>query len=100
MIAIEIRVNGKLKATCGIDGLRQLLATVVARRTSADDAPFAYLVECMGVRPRDSDTNEVLKWATTKIALGDEVSLKVVETKQAEAPIDRQNISAHPPTDN
>jgi hypothetical protein len=100
MIAIEIRVNGKLAATCGIDGLRQLLAMVAARRPRADDAPFAYLVECMGVRPHTSSTNEVLKWAPTKIALGDEVSLKFIEVKQAEAPIDRQDVPAHPPAIN
>lgn len=100
MIAIEIRVNGKLEATCGADDLRQLMATLAARRSRGSNAGFTYVVECMGVRPRDSSTDEVLKWLSTRIAVGDEVSLKVVETAQAQAPIDRQEISAHAANDN
>ena len=61
---------------------------------------FGYVIECMGVRPVDSSTNEVLKWVSTRIALGDEVSLKFVDAAQAEAPIDRQAIPAQAPSDN
>jgi hypothetical protein len=100
MVTIEIRVNGKLKATCGADGLRQLIATVAARRSRAPDAEFSYVVECMGVRPRNSTTDEVLKWVSTRIALGDEVSFKIIEATQAQEPIDRQDIPAHAPSDN
>jgi len=30
MIAIEVRINGKLEATCGVDGFRELIAVVAA----------------------------------------------------------------------
>jgi hypothetical protein len=93
MIAIEIRVNGKLEATCGDDGLRQLVAMVAARRRTAD-AEFKYVVECMGVRPKNSSTEEVLRWVNTRLALGDEVSFKVIEVAEAQAPFDRQDIAA------
>jgi len=100
MVAIEIRVNGELKATCGAEGMRQLLAMVAARRPRSGGAAYAYVIGCMGVRPKDSSTDEVLKWLNTRIALGDEVSFKFVEVAQAEEPIDRQDISAHAPSDN
>ena len=100
MIAIEIRVNGKLKATCGVDALQQLMGVLRARRPKEVDAGFSYVIECMGVRPLSNDTNEVLKWASSRVALGDEVSFKVVEVKKADAPVDRQAISAHAPSDN
>ena len=100
MVAMEIRVNGKLKATCGADGLRQLVAMVAARRSKSADAGLRYVIECMGVCPGNATTDEVLKWVNTRIALGDEVSFKFVEVAQAQDPIDRQNIPAHAPNDN
>ncbi|SRR6266480_975671 len=100
MIAIEIRINGKLEATCGADDLRQLMALVAARRPRGAESGYAFVVECMGVRPKSSDTDEVLKWLNTRIALGDEVSFKFVESAKAQAPIDRQDISADAPSDN
>lgn len=95
MIAIEIRVNGKLVATCGADDVRNISAMVSARRNK-DNATgdFAYVLECMGVRPKSSSTEEVLKWVGTRIALGDDVSIRVVEVSQAQEPIDRQDIPA------
>ena len=100
MIAIEIRVNGKLKATCGADDIRQLVALVAARRPKSEAAGYACLIECTGVRPKDASTDEVLKWLNIKIALGDEVSFRVVEAAQAQGPVDSQDIPAYGPTDN
>jgi len=100
MVAIEIRVNGKLKATCGADDLRQLLAMVAARRPRSGRDDYSYVIECMGVRPKNSSTEEVLKWVNTRIALGDEVSFRFVEAANADAPIDSQDIPANAHSDN
>jgi len=100
MIAIEIRVNGELKATCGAEDVFHVAAMVSARRPKQTDSNYAYAVECMGVRPKNSSTEEVLKWLNTRIALGDEVSLRLVEVAKANEPIDRQDISANAPSDN
>lgn len=100
MVAIEIRVNGELKATCGADGMSQLLAMVAARQPKAKGAGYNYVIECMGVRPKNSSTDEVLKWLNTRIAFGDEISFKFVDAAQAQEPIDRQEISAHAPSGN
>lgn len=92
MIAIEIRLNGELKATCGADDLRQLVAMLSARQSETQAGEFEYSVECMGVRPKTQRTEEVLRWVNARIALGDEVCLKVVETTEAQEPYDSQDI--------
>jgi len=100
MIAIQIRVNGKLVATCGTEPLRQVAAMVAARRPGAVAGPgSAYAGECMSVRSGDPGTDEVLKWVSTRIAFGDEVSLKFVAAPQAQVPNDRQDLPARPRSD-
>jgi hypothetical protein len=71
MTAIQIRVNGKLVATCGAGALRQLVAMLAERG---------------GLYPPDPSTDEVLAWVTSRIAFGDEVSLKYVDVAQGAAP--------------
>jgi hypothetical protein len=100
MTAIEIRVNGKLIATCGTADMRGLAAMVSAGKPRRGESPFAYFVECHGVRPKDAQTDEVLKWLKTAIKPGDEVSLKIVEATEVDQPVDRQEISTHAPDDN
>jgi hypothetical protein len=90
MTAIEVRINGKLEATCGAEVLDQLVAMVAARQSKDTTV---YVVECMGVRPKSATTEEVLRWLNTRISVGDEVSFKFVETGNASAPFDSQEIS-------
>ena len=95
MIAIEIRLNGELKATCGAENLRQLVAMMMALRPRDRPSQIQYSVECMGVQPKSQDTEEVLRWLNVRIALGDEVSFKFVEVAEAQPPIDSQDIQLH-----
>jgi hypothetical protein len=90
MIAIEIRHNGELKATCGLDEFRQLTAmlSVSSNGTSEPDCD----VECMGLRAKDEDTDEIVRWVKKRVAIGDEVSFKVVETNTSQEPFDSQII--------
>jgi hypothetical protein len=67
MTAIEVRINGKLEATCGAETLRQLVAMIAARK-SKDGTKTSYVVECMGVRPKNATTEEVLRWLNTRIS--------------------------------
>lgn len=98
MIVIEIRLNGELKATCGSDSVRQLAALVRVTNPSVSDNTAAEecVVECSGIRSHDADNDEVLKWVSARIRLGDEVSLRVVQSTKAHEPIDRQLIPARP----
>ena len=94
MIAIEIRVNGKLVATCGVEGAQNISAIVSARRgPKSPSGEMIYTLECMGVRPKSPKTDEVLKWVATRISLGDDISFKLVEAASAQEPIDKQEIS-------
>ena len=92
MIAVEIRLNGELKATCGSEYVRQLVAIMSARESPGSPAGIQYTVECTGVQPKTQRTEEVLQWLNVTIALGDEVSFKFVLTSEAQAPIDRQEL--------
>jgi hypothetical protein len=95
MIAIEIRHNGELKATCGADEFRQLAATVFVEYSDGETPKCE--VECLGVVPRDENTEEVLRWVKKKVALGDEISFRIVEASESQAPFDTQLIRKHPP---
>jgi hypothetical protein len=92
VIAIEIRLNGELKATCGAESLRQLVAMMMALRPREAPSQVQFSVECMGVQPKSQDTEEVLRWLNVRVALGDEVSFKFVEAAEAQPPIDSQEI--------
>src|ERR1044071_5464256 len=81
MIAIEIQVNGQLVATCGADAVRQLVAMVAARGL-ADSMSFDSGVTArIGISQPSSD--EILKWVSNRIAIGDEGTLRVLEGTRA-----------------
>jgi len=83
MIAVEIQVNGQPVATCGADAVRQLVALVAARglanTISSGAAPAA------GTRSPERGIDEILKWVSTRIAVGDDVMLRFVKGAGARA---------------
>jgi hypothetical protein len=93
MIAIEIRLNGVLKATCGASDVHHLMAMVSAKPQQNQDDPRRFVAACSGIRSTGNETEEVLKWVSACIAVGDEVSFKLVEASHASEPIDRQGIT-------
>lgn len=96
MLALEIRLNGELKATCGIEDADVLAASLHGKRNEATEPKdFALYIECIGVRPFDADNREILKWIAARIRLGDEVAFRFVDVSHAQEPIDRQVIPAH-----
>ena len=92
MLVVEVSLNGELKATCGGHDLRQLVARLAITTSRSRDSAIS--VECMGVRPVDPETDEVLKWVSARVQVGDEVTFRVVEAGGAQAPIDSQKISS------
>ena len=83
MIAVEIQVNGQLVATCGADAVRQLVAKVAARgltdSASSDAGPAA------GTRSPERGIDELLNWVSSRIAVGDDVTLRFVQGAAARA---------------
>jgi len=49
-------------------------------------------VECMGLCPRDSETEEILRWGKKRVEVGDEISFKVVQVESAQEPFASQVI--------
>jgi hypothetical protein len=97
MTAIQIRVNGKLVATCGVAVLRQLVAMVAAQRLIPRADPGTPGVsQRPGAYAPDPGADEVLKWVSSRIAHGDAVSLRFVEGAQAGG---QQGISPAPRAD-
>jgi hypothetical protein len=83
MIAVEIQVNGQLVATCGADAVRQLVAMVAARGLAdfvSSDAGAA-----AGMRSPHRGIDELLNWVSSRIAVGDDVTLRFVEGAAARA---------------
>jgi hypothetical protein len=78
MIAVEIQVNGQVVATCGADAVRQLVAMIAARGL-ADTARSG-----AGTLP-ERGIDELLKWVSSRIAVGDDVMLRFVQGAGARA---------------
>ena len=92
MIAIQIRVNGRLVATCGAGALRTLVAKLAARwPAEMPDPAQAQAAEPAAAYSGDPRTDEVLKWVGTRIAVGDEITLKFVESPPLRAPHNRRH---------
>jgi hypothetical protein len=83
MIAVEIQVNGQPVATCGANAVRQLVAMVAARGladfVSSGNGPVA------GARSPERGIDELLNWVSSRIAVGDDVTLRFVEGEAARA---------------
>jgi hypothetical protein len=93
MLALEVRINGELKATCGTEDVEWLAVSLMAKRnvaTAPKDAAFA--IQCVGSRTIDSNTREVLKWLEARLKFGDEIALRFVEAIDVLEPMDRQAI--------
>ena len=83
MIAVEIQVNGQVVATCGADAVRQLVAMVAARGLA--DSVSSDTGQAAGTRSPDRGINELLKWVSTRIAVGDDITLRFVQSAGAHA---------------
>src|SRR5262245_5304566 len=98
-IAVQIRVNGKLVATCGAGALRHYVALVAANQIAElPDAMTPHAAEPGAAYSLDAGTDEVLKWVGTRIAVGDEISLKFVEASPVHSPRKRRHGRPRPRT--
>lgn len=99
MIAVEIRINGKLKVTCGIEDLDRVSAHISAHGRLGEHSFLKekpeFFVESFGVHQINGGLKEVLKWNRTQISFNDEISIKFVETENVSTPVDRQILSSN-----
>jgi hypothetical protein len=83
MIAVEIQVNGQPVATCGANAVRQLVAMVAARGLA--DFVSSGNGSVAGARSPERGIDELLNWVSSRIAVGDDVTLRFVEGEAARA---------------
>ena len=92
MLALQISLNGKVKATCGSSDCESLAAYVRAAAPSGQSLTpgnTEYLVQCLGFL---KSGDEVVKWVAAKLEAGDEISIRLIETEDVNQPIDRQKV--------
>jgi hypothetical protein len=99
MLAFQISINGEVREVCGEDALQHLVAYIRAQAPDGQElnpTSVNYFTQCFGFPASGA---EVVKWSGIRLALGDEISVKLVETKDAHAPTDRQSISRSEPNE-
>jgi hypothetical protein len=81
MRAFEVRRNGKRLCVAGIDG-ECVLNTIVNHITRGNGPPDLHL-RVIGLI---SASDEHVIWRTTRLRVGDEITLKIVETNHVDRP--------------
>ncbi|MDQ2822575.1 MAG: hypothetical protein M3Y65_19725 [Pseudomonadota bacterium] len=96
MYALKVRINEEAPIIAGADDLSVLNATVncvgklgSASRPMREDEPADVFISVGGLTSRASDVpDEHLNWISQKpLKIGDLISVEVVETSSADAPI-------------
>jgi hypothetical protein len=94
MIALEVKINGKVVTTAGRDDLCVLntLIDAIGSLDSPNTASSTNNLIQVGVsgvaKKTESTTGTKLNWLLpTTLGLGDEISIRVIETKSADHPV-------------
>lgn len=104
MIAFEIKLNGKKLVVAGIEDWDLIHANIMARRGVNDNSDNIYDLKIFGLPQQIEEGKlEHARWPETKLNVGDEVSIKIVEVDAAEKPLKRyrsdKNVQENPFTD-
>ena len=88
MLALQISLNGEIKATRGSKICEHLTASVLAKAPTGqplNQNNVEYSLRCLGFADVG---HEVFTWVAAKLEAGDEVTVKLVETGSTSRPID------------
>jgi len=87
MIAFELYVNGKKVATAGVEqGVMSVIANWVWLKQDVDD----YWRSSVSLAGLDNETSEHLKWFRQDLVVGDEIRIRLVDSKQIDLPAERE----------
>lgn len=83
MKAFEIRLNGKQLLVAGTTGQGNVLSTVVTWTSVSPPSPPSgeFHFHVGGV---DGDTGEHVGWSVPKVGVGDEITIKIVESDRSD----------------
>ncbi|VEP17157.1 hypothetical protein H1P_560014 [Hyella patelloides LEGE 07179] len=92
MIAFEITINNETKIIAGIDDISVLSFVLSFRRASAleDDLVDSIDLSVVGLLHHDEYDDERLDWLKRQVTLGDEITIRVIETSEPTKPIKRR----------
>jgi len=93
MIAYEVKVNGKRVATVGLEhgGVLSLIANWVSRPDDVtwDDArDWGARFRVGGLRDGRRGLEEYLTWFRRDLRVGDEISMRLIETGSVDEPVE------------
>jgi hypothetical protein len=88
MRGMEVHLNGNKLCTAGIgrDGVLNTTLNVVSREGEYD----------MEMRIGGLENNEFLNWSTLGLRLGDEITVRIIETDSIDPPAERKPNVAKP----
>ncbi len=92
MKAFEIYINGEKRCTAGIGDLGHLIAHVIwVKRTERVNGKTKLKSEELGIRVSGGFTvsdggREDLEWVREALVVGDEISIKIIESDQISSP--------------
>ena len=87
MLAYQITVNGKHVATAGVQ--QGVLSAIANWVSPPSDAPEDSWHAGFSLAGLDSLASEHLKWFRCDVQVGDEISIKLVETESVDEPMHR-----------
>ena len=86
MMALQIAVNGRPLYTIGVSEFGLLYAGVDWGRIVANDGRLHEHL-WIGARGMESGTAQHSYWQNTRLTIGDEVTIKVVDVAEVDAPL-------------
>jgi hypothetical protein len=84
MRGLEVQLNGKTLCTAGVaepDAVLNAIVNIIGRRQADYD---------MHIRVGGMEKNEFLIWTTTRLTVGDEITIRVVEAPSMDPPSQRK----------
>ncbi len=98
MKAFEISLNGERKAICGAKNIKQLATMLTLswpeKRTENNEDGIEFILDVQGLSVATKDEEEVVKWVRTKLNLGTELTVRIIDVDEADLPIDKQTIKS------
>ncbi len=91
-IALEITINNATKIIAGINDISVLNFILTFRKASGlkDDLVDSIALSVGGLLHHDEYDNEYLDWLKQQVKLGDEITIRVIETSELTKPIKRR----------
>ena len=85
VIGFELKINGKLICSAGVDGLRFLTAALTWAKREEDELS----VRVGGMAFQAKGVSEEVLWANQPVASGDEIVVRVLDRLRYDEPVQR-----------